>query len=356
MPRKSDPLHNVPENIKPILEDLLDQIGCHDLYSITILKETLKLISGNHATVDLKIMARVLNEVGSGLDVFRPYKAYRKVAMFGSARTPSAHPHYTQTLECARALRDMGFMIITGAGPGIMQAANEGAGYEHSFGININLPLEQGSNPILTGSPRLFECQYFFTRKLFFLKESDAIVLSPGGFGTLDEAFETITLLQTGRNPPIPVVLLEAPGDDYWGPFVGSWMRRLINDGFISPEDTHLMFHTDSVEAAAKHITGFYSNYHSFRYAGKWVVLRILNPLSAGALERLNAEFSDVLQGGVIEQVSHWPHNDDPEFDHLPRLRMHLNRSRVNVLPQIIRRMNGLADGENSKAANGKSS
>jgi uncharacterized protein (TIGR00730 family) len=345
-------LHDVPDNLRPIIEALLDQIGCHDPYSVTILKETLRLISGNHATADLKIMARVIEEVSAGLDVFHPYQAYRKVAMFGSARTPRDHPHYAQTRKCARALRDEGFMIITGAGPGIMQAANEGAGYENSFGININLPMEQGSNPILAGSPRHFKCQYFFTRKLFFLKESDAIVLSPGGFGTLDEAFETITLLQTGRNPPIPVVLLEAPGDDYWGPFVGSWMRRLINDRFISPEDVHLMFHTDSVEEATKHITSFYSNYHSFRYAGKWVVLRILNSLPDSALERLNAEFSDVLQGGVIEQVSHWPHNDDPEFDHLPRLRMHLNRSRVNVLPQIIRRMNALMEHENGEMAN----
>ena len=356
MPQRNDPLHNIPENIRPAVEALLEQLDCHDPYSITILKEAIGLISGDHATADLKIMARVINEVSAGLNVFRPYQACRKVSMFGSARTPDGHPHYEQTKKCARALRDEGFMIITGAGGGIMQAANEGAGVEHSFGININLPLEQGSNPVVTGSPRHFECQYFFTRKLFLLKESDAIVLSPGGFGTLDEAFETVTLLQTGRNPPIPVVLLEAPGDDYWGPFIGSWMRRLINDGFISPEDTHLMFHTDSVEAATKHISSFYSNYHSFRYAGKWVVLRILTPLSEAALARLNAEFSDVLAEGVIEQVSHWPHNDDPELEHLPRLRMHLNRSRVNVLPQIIRRMNGLAEKENGKPANSQRS
>jgi len=233
-------------------------------------------------------------------------------------------------------------MIITGGGGGMMQAANEGAGESESFAININLPMEQQPNPIMIGSPRHFYCQYFFTRKLFFLKESDAVVLTPGGFGTLDEAFETLTLLQTGRNPPVPVVLLEAPGDDYWGPFMHSWMRRLVEDGLIDADDNNLLYHTDNIDSAVSHIADFYLNYHSFRYVGKAILLRIVSPLSGDALERLNAEFSDVLSEGTIDQVFKWPKSDDNNLDHLPRLRMHLDRNRMNVLPQIIRRMNAL--------------
>ena len=239
-------------------------------------------------------------------------------------------------------------MVITGGGGGMMEAANKGAGETSSFAININLPMEQQPNPIMEGSPRHFYCQYFFTRKLFFLKESDAVILTPGGFGTLDEAFETLTLLQTGRNPPVPVVLLEAPGDDYWGPFMHSWMRRLVKDGLIDASDDNLLFHTDTIESAVSHITDFYLNYHSFRYVGTCVLLRILNPLSADALLSLNAEFSDVLSEGKIEQVFHWPKSDDKCYAHLPRLRMHLDRNRMNVLPQIIRRMNGLYQSDHS--------
>jgi len=158
--------------------------------------------------------------------------------------------------------------------------------------------------------------------------------------------------LQTGRTPPIPVVLLEAPGDDYWGPLVNSWMRRLVDDHLIGPNDHHFLYHTDSAESAVHHITSFYSNYHSFRYVGDWVLLRIDCPLSDDDMQRLNAEFSDVMDHGAIEQVFHWPKSDDPSLNHLPRLRMKLNRSRMNALPEIIRRMNGLAgDGHDDKPA-----
>jgi len=231
-----------------------------------------------------------------------------------------------------------------------MQAANEGAGRERSFGININLPMEQAPNHVVAGSPRHFYCKYFFTRKLFFLKESDAVILTPGGFGTLDETFETLTLLQTGRNPPVPVVLLEAPGDDYWGPFIRSWMRRLIDDGLISASDQQLVYHTDDYQRAVKHISDYYLNYHSFRYVDHWILLRIMNPLSEESLERLNAEFTDVLHDGEIEQVHNWPKSDDKSFEHLPRLRMRLDHGRMNALPELIRRINSLYLREHSHA------
>lgn len=332
----------LPAEIRDCVTSLLDRYRGQTPHKRHILIETLLMMEEKHATQDLKMVSKVLQEVRTGLNVFHPYQAFRKVSIFGSARTQEGHPHYLQAKACAKALSDEGFMIITGGGKGMMQAANEGAGSERSFGININLPLEQNPNHVVLGSPRQFNCQYFFTRKLFFLKESDAVVLTAGGFGTLDEAFETLTLLQTGRNPPIPVVLLEAPGDDYWGPLIRSWMRRLANDGLISPDDYQMLFHTASIEAATSHIKDFYANYHSFRYVDNWILLRILEPLSEEALERLNAEFSDILYEGKIEQIFKWPKSDDHCFDHLPRLRMRLDHRRMNVLPQLIRRMNSL--------------
>lgn len=311
-----------------------------------LLDEALTLIHDDLTDADTKLMATVIKEVRQGLEVFKNYKSWRKVSVFGSARTKSTHPNYHQAVACGKALKDAGFMVITGGGPGMMQAANEGAGRDASFGININLPMEQESNPFVHNSPRSFDCQYFFTRKLFFLKESDAVILTPGGFGTFDEGFELLTLLQTGRNPPIPVIMLEAPDDNFWGPFLNSWVRRLLDDGLINYEDTGLIFHTDSVEQAVKHIAQFYINYHSFRYVGKQVLLRMNNAVSHNVLARLNAEFSDVLHEGTIEQVFNWPQSDDACFAHYPRLRMRLSHHRMNILPQIIRRMNALYNQE----------
>jgi len=335
-------IDELPENIRQHAGALLVNYEHESPYKRALLLETLQLISGGYDNVDIKMLSKMLAELRHGLDVFSPYQSCRKVSIFGSARTPADHPRYAQARGCAAALKDAGFMIITGGGGGMMQAANEGAGEKHSFAININLPMEQQPNPIMVDSPRHFYCQYFFTRKVFFLKESDAVVLTPGGFGTLDETFETLTLIQTGRNPPLPIVMLEAPGDDFWGPFMKSWIRRLVKDGLIDSDDHHLLYHTDSIESAVNHIRDFYLNYHSFRYVGKCILLRIMNPLSDSALKRLNAEFSDVLSEGNIEQVFQWPKSDDKCYQHLPRLRMHLDRSRMNVLPQIIRRINAL--------------
>ena len=344
-----DTLFGVPEAMQEHVRGLLEVLHDESPHKRSLLLETIRMIAGCNNIGDMKMVSSAIQEIRKGLEVFEPYQAVRKVCIFGSARTPQEDHRYQQTKKCASLIRDNGMMVITGGGGGIMHAANEGAGEAHSFGININLPLEQFPNPVIDGSPRHFFCKYFFTRKLFFLKEGDAVILAAGGFGTLDEGFETLTLLQTGRTPPVPVVLLEAPGDDYWGPFVNSWMRRLVDDHLIGPNDHHFLYHTDSAESAVQHITSFYSNYHSFRYVGEWVLLRINCPLSPDDLERLNAEFSDVLDQGAIEQVFHWPKSDDPGLSHLPRLRLRMNRGRMNVLPEIIRRMNGLANAGNEQ-------
>jgi len=349
----SDNLIGIPDAMQAHVHGLLESLQHESPHKRALLLDTIRLIASCDNAGDMKMVSSAIHDIGKGLEVFKPYQAVRKVSVFGSARTPRDEHRYQQVKECAALLRDNGLMVITGGGGGIMQAANEGAGEAHSFGININLPLEQLPNQFVDGSSRHFYCKHFFIRKLFFLKESDAVILAPGGFGTLDEGFETLTLLQTGRTPPVPVVLLEAPGDDYWGPFVNSWMRRLVDDHLIDANDHRFLYHTDSAESAVRHITSFYSNYHSFRYVGEWALLRINCPLSEDDLQRLNAEFSDVLNQGAIEQVFHWPKSDDPELDHLPRLRMILNRSRMNVLPEIIRRMNGLANGGNGAPPSG---
>jgi uncharacterized protein (TIGR00730 family) len=345
---ETDAINELPEAARKHVKALLKDYEHDSPYKRAIIIEALRLVSGGYDSGDMKMLSKVLYELRKGLDVFQPYQSCRKITIFGSARTHPTDPQYQQVRQCAEALKDAGFMIITGGGGGMMQAANEGAGEKNSFAININLPMEQRPNPVMDGSPRHFYCQYFFTRKLFFLKESDAVILTPGGFGTLDEAFETLTLLQTGRTPPMPVVLLEAPGDDYWGPFMHSWMRRLVNDHFISADDHYLLHHTDNIDSVVAHIRDFYSNYHSFRYVGDCILLRILNPLSEDALERLNAEFNDVLREGRIDQVFQWPKSDDACYAHLPRLRMHMDRTRMNVLPQIIRRMNALSQLEHN--------
>ena len=330
------------QQVEDFVQKLLQAMRDSTPYKRQILSEALKLLQDNVAPQDLKMMARMMKEMRQGLAIFKPYQAWRKVSVFGSARIAEDDPRYIHTKNFAQAISDEGFMVITGGGPGMMKAANEGAGSARSFGIGIHLPMEQHANEVVFGTARHFDCRYFFTRKLFFLKESDAVVLTPGGFGTLDEGFETLTLLQTGRNPPMPVVLLEAPGEDFWGPFMRSWVRRLTDDGLIGSEDVSLLFHTDSIAAATAHIRDFYINYHSFRYVDHWILLRLLNPLSQASMERLNAEFTDVLAEGCIEQVFDWPHKDDACYQHLPRLRMRLAGHRMNMLPQMIRRMNAL--------------
>ncbi|MBF0282631.1 MAG: LOG family protein [Zetaproteobacteria bacterium] len=335
-------LSAIPQPLHDALTTLLsDPIACTPDRQ-RLLLETVHFLSAKLSETNITMMADVMQEIRLGLNTFTPYHAYRKVSFFGSARSHEDDPQYRQTKACAEALKNQGYMIITGGGGGMMQAANEGAGRDHSFGININLPMEQSPNPVVAGSPRHFYCQYFFTRKLFFMKESDAIILTPGGFGTLDEGFEALTLIQTGRNPPVPIVLLEAPGDHYWGPFIHSWVRRLIDNGFITHDDQDILFHTDHIETAVQYICDFYTNYHSFCYCDDWIILRFQEPLSRSTLERINVEFDDIITSGHIEQIFQWPDEEDERYSHFPRLRFKMDPHRMNVLPHLIRRANAL--------------
>ncbi|MEM9090436.1 MAG: LOG family protein [Cyanobacteria bacterium P01_F01_bin.53] len=300
--------------------------------------ETLVRMSEQEAErLDWKILSYSLLDMEEGFKSFFPYRHIRKVTIFGSARTPSELPEYQMATEFARRVVNQGFMVMTGAGGGIMQAGNEGAGRDRSFGLNIQLPFEQGANPVITGDPKLLDFKYFFTRKLFFLKESDAIALFPGGFGTQDEAFESLTLIQTGKANPMPLVLIDKPGGDYWKSWDHYIRNRLLDQGLISPDDTSLYHLTDSLDDALKYIEGFYRMYHSSRYVRGQLVVRLKAPLCPGGIEQLNDEFSDILSQGQIREVSAFDVERGDETEALPRLALHFNQRDAGRLNQMIR-------------------
>ncbi|MEZ6138331.1 MAG: LOG family protein [Pirellulaceae bacterium] len=290
---------------------------------------------------DLKILSRTLRELRYAFKVFQPYRRRRKVTVFGSARTPSDKPSYQQAVEFSRAMARHGWMTITGAGEGIMEAGHVGAGKELSMGLNIQLPFEQSANHVIEGDPKLVTMKYFFTRKLMFVKECSAVVSLPGGFGTLDETAEVLTLLQTGKQTMLPVVLLDQPGGDYWQHF-GEFIRQtLLADGMISPEDEALYLITDSVEAAVEETLNFYRVYHSLRYVGDTLVLRICQELTPDDLERINDMFSGILVEGKIEQVVALPEEkNEPEIADLPRIKLRFDRKQLGKLRQLINEIN----------------
>lgn len=286
---------------------------------------------------EFRMMNRVLKEMRISEEVFHPYRNCRKIAIYGSARTLPEEAEYQTTVEFARRMREAGFMTVTGAGPGIMAAGNEGAGRDDSFGLNINLPFEASANRFITGDPKLIDFDYFFTRKLAFVKEVDAAVGCPGGFGTMDEIFEALTLIQTGKATVYPVVLLDSPGGTYWkfwNQFIEEHLHRL---GLISDHDFALYKVTDSVEVAVAEITDFYRNFHSYRYVGDKLVIRMLASLSSEKIARLNADFPDIIKSGKIVATDSLPdEEDEPALAALPRLVFRDQRRSFGRLRQLI--------------------
>lgn len=259
---------------------------------------TMKFLETGGGRGSIRQANNALKEMRYATKVFAPYEGIRKATIFGSARIHAGDPAYELAVDFSRRMAAAGWMIITGGGPGIMQAGNEGAGREKSFGVNIRLPFEQSANPAIDGSPRLVTFRYFFVRKLFFVKESSAIVLFPGGFGTLDEGAEALTLIQTGKTPPVPVVMVDRPGGDYWKR-VDAFFREVMCDrGLVSPEDLRLYTITDSAEAAVAACEAFYSNYHSSRHLEELFILRLQRPPSEEHLALLHRDFSGLLRGG----------------------------------------------------------
>ena len=308
-----------------------------------ILHTMLGLAEDGTSRLDLKITASALREMREAFRVFAPYREIPKVTMFGSARTLPSDPLYAQARDVANALASNGWMVVTGAGPGIMAAGLEGAGREMSFGVNIRLPFEQGANPFIAEDPKLVEMRYFFTRKLMLVKESDGFVVLPGGFGTLDEAFELLTLLQTGKADPAPIVLLEVPGGSYWEEWRRFMEEQVVTRGLVSEEDENLYFVTDDITEAVDEILGFYRNYHSRRFVGEIMVLRIKKEPTPEQVDQLNAEFSDICIEGGIEVTEPLP-AEKASDDHveLPRLALHFDLLHHGRLRQLINAINRL--------------
>src|SRR5437868_311462 len=298
------------------------------------LKETADKLIRDHANRgDVKLLSTALKELRYAFKVFSPYRQRRKVTVFGSARLPDSHPAYQQAVAFSKQMADAGFMVITGAASGIMEAGHVGAGREQSMGVNILLPFEQAANAVIAGDAKLMHLKYFFTRKLLFVKESDAIALFPGGFGTQDEGFEVLTLIQTGKSHLFPVVMVDEPGGDYWKEWHRYVERALLGRKLISPEDVHLYKITDSVDEAMAEILQFYRVYHSIRYVRGDLVLRLHHALPEALLERIRGEFANILDGGTFEQTAALPEEaNDLHLATLPRLRFRFDRRSLGRL------------------------
>ena len=307
-------------------------------YYVQQIKETAdKLIQDKAGRGDVKLLSVALRELRYCFKVFSAYRQRRKVTVFGSARLPLDHPSCVQAVEFGRRMAQANYMVITGAAAGIMEAGHLGAGREHSVGINILLPFEQSANAVILGDQKLMHLKYFFTRKLLFVKESDAVVLFPGGFGTLDEAFEALTLIQTGKSHMMPVVMVDVPGSDYWAHFLRFTNDVLLGRGLISPFDLNLFKVTTSVDEAVGEVLGFYRVYHSMRYVRGDLLLRLQHRLSDATLERVRGEFKDIVKSGTLEQVSALPEEaNEAQLSELPRLKFRFDRHKLGRLRALI--------------------
>lgn len=316
------------------------QSGSADLYEE--MRSTLaKLERDQTARGDLKILSRTLLELRYAFKVFRPYRRRRKVTIFGSARTKPEQAEYQTAVELGKKMAEHGWMVITGAGGGIMEAGHVGAGRDASMGLNIMLPFEQGANPIIEGDPKLVTMKYFFTRKLMFVKECSAVVCCAGGFGTLDEALETLTLMQTGKQTMLPLVLLDSPDGSYWRDFGVFLEKQLLDGGMISPEDVSLYKITNDVDEAIAEVLQFYRRYHSMRYVHDQLVFRLKERLTDEKMAAIQDEFGDILVKGAFEQTAALPEEaGEPDLAGLPRLVFHFNRRALGRLRRLINAVN----------------
>lgn len=304
-----------------LFASLLDSIpaSASKRHARELLRTAVDLVTQQPDTLDMKIASAALREMSDAFAMFGGVSDDPKVSVFGSARTQKDDPLYEAARLVAQRLAEKGWMVITGAGPGIMQAGMEGAGRDRSIGVSIRLPFEQGANPIIAGDQKYVSMKYFFTRKLMLIKESKGFVCLPGGFGTLDETFELLTLTQTGKGLPVPIVLLDVPGDPYWETVDDFVRDQLVGRGLVSSADRHLYLITDSVDVAVDEITGFYRNYHSMRYVGDTLIIRLQHAPSDAQLELLNAQFQHLCNHCTIQRATPYP----PEVRDRDHLELH---------------------------------
>ncbi len=328
--------------VDQLITQLIAHVGLdnNDDLIRSLLVTALDMDAADLDRLELKIASQTLAEMLAAWKVFDPYRPTPKVTVYGSARTAPEEPDYQLTVEFGRRMHEQGWMMITGGGPGIMTAGIEGAGPENSFGVNIVLPFEQRAANIIDDDPKLATFKYFFTRKLTFMKESDGFALMPGGFGTMDEAFELLTLIQTGKSYPAPIVLLDHPESTYWSGFVRFLTEELLGGGKISAADLGLFHHTHSADDAAKWICSFYANYHSMRYVGRTLVLRLRHRIDDDFVAKLNAEFGDIVTEGEIEPIGATKAEvRDDDHPDLPRLGLRFDQRSYGRLTAMIRRI-----------------
>jgi len=342
----AEPVDLTPEQVAELTE-LAESVARHRDRRLAreLVLNAAGMVADGARTLDLKIASAAVREMREAFDMFGPWVDQPKVSIFGSARTKEDDPLYEQARLVARMLADRGWMTVTGAGPGIMQAGMEGAGKDMSFGVSIRLPFEQGANSIIAGDAKYVSMKYFFTRKLMLVKESRGFVCLPGGFGTLDETFELLTLTQTGKGLPVPIVLLDVPGDPYWEQVHQFIENQLVSRGLVAPADTGLYLVTDSAEEAVREVTRFYANYDSLRYVGEVLVLRVRTSPTDEQLEALNDEFGHLCVAGRIERAEPFP-VEVRERDRvdLGRIAFHFEKHGYGDLRALIDRLNSFVD------------
>lgn len=344
-PRKPEHKYTTGDKeVEKQIDALLETWGTgadYDKYREMIVT-VLKYIKDEPLAGDVRQFNTAMKELRYANAVFKPYRSIKKISIFGSARTPEDREEYQAAHDFAHLMMESGYMVITGGGNGIMGAAQAGAGRERSFALNIQLPFEQHANKTIEGDPKLINFKYFFTRKLNFVKNSNAIALFPGGFGTMDEGFEAITLMQTGKTQIVPVVMVDAPGGNFWRTFERYLREHLLLDGMICPEDFHLIKITDNLEEARKEVVTFYYNFHSYRYVQSTLVIRMQREIPPAALRRLQEDFQDILVSDEpLAMCPTLPEEiNEPEISHLPRLCLQFNRKSYGRLRQLIDRIN----------------
>ncbi len=340
----------VQDRIIELLEMVAGRANEYDAKLVReLITAALKLIPDGRNTGELKLMTATMKELRYAYRVFAAYPEPHKVTIFGSARTPSNHPDYHAAVEFSKLMADAGWMSITGAGDGIMKAGHEGPGRAASFGVAIRLPFETSANEVIKGDEKLINFRYFFTRKLMFLSQAEAVVCFPGGFGTMDECFEALTLIQTGKASMVPVVFVEGthesvPGGDgmgYWEGWINFIRTQLLRRGWVSPEDEHLFYLAKNPQDAADHVLRFYKVYHSARYVRDDLVIRVKKQLRDAQLAELNRDFAVLVKSGTIAHVQ--PYAQEQDHLDLPRIAFTHTKHKFGLVRALIDRINSFA-------------
>ncbi len=333
-----------PELHRRVLELIAFKGGGYNEEAVAdLIENALKILTDVKGTADVRVIQTAVRELRYAYRLFAPYSQTRKVTIFGSARTTPNKQEYQQAVEFGQKIVKAGFMVITGAGPGIMQAGHEGAGPENSFGVNIRLPWEQSANPVIREDKKLVTFKYFFTRKLIFIRHSDAIVLFPGGFGTMDEGYEAITLMQTGKSQLMPLVLVDKPGGTYWKTWDKQVREHLLRDQLISPDDLNLYRITDNADEAVKIVTRFYRNFHSTRFVKDLFIIRLNHAPTDTAIEAMNEDYADIIVGPPIKRIEPTlEEREDNDQLGLQRIAFGFNRRDYGRLRQLIDVLNNL--------------